>query len=96
MHDSFSSPTELKGKLMDTFTGKLPSPYDFQIGYLTKKGSSKWWIEQDADLSMYAQFDQCDTITIFFVMESRRLRPMLGNVNVLLMTLSLQLPIMKK
>ena len=81
---------------MDTFTGKLPSTYDFQIGYLTKKGSSKRWIEQEADLlSMYAQFDQCDTITIF-VMESRRLQPMLGNVNVLLMTLSLQLLIMKK
>ena len=35
---------------MDTFKEKLPSTYDFQIGYLTKKGSSKWWIEQEADL----------------------------------------------
>ena len=65
MHDSFSSPTNLKGKLMDTFMGKLPSTYDLQIGNLTKKGSSKRWIEQEADLSMYAQFDQCDRITIF-------------------------------
>ena len=51
---------------MNTFTGKLPSAYNFQISYLTKKGSSKRWIEQEADvLSMYAQFDQCDTTTIF-------------------------------
>jgi hypothetical protein len=66
MHDSFSSPTELKGKLMDTFNGKLPSTYDFQIGYFTKKGNSKRWIEQEADLlSMYKQFDHSGTITIF-------------------------------
>ena len=50
MNDSFSSPTQLKGKLMDTFKEKLPNTYDFQIGYLTKKGSSKRWIEQEADL----------------------------------------------
>ena len=50
MHDSFSSPTQLKGKLMDTFKEKLPSTYNFLIGYPTKKGSSGWWIEQEADL----------------------------------------------
>ena len=66
MHDSFSSPTELKGKLVDTFKGKLPSTYDFQIGYFTKKGNSKRWIKQEADLlSMYKQFDHSDTIIIF-------------------------------
>ena len=66
MHESFLSPTELKGKLMDTFKGKLPSTYDFQIGYFTKKGNSKRWIEQEADLvSMYGQFENSDTITIF-------------------------------
>ena len=37
MHDSFSLPTELKGKLMDAFKGKLLSAYDFQIGYFTPK-----------------------------------------------------------
>ena len=57
---------------MDTFKGKLPCTYDFQIGYFTKKGNSKRWIEQEADLvSMYKQFDYTDTITIFFVMESK-------------------------
>ena len=51
---------------MDAFKGKLPSTYDFQIGYFTKKGNSKRWIEQEADLvSMYKQFDHSDTITIF-------------------------------
>ena len=51
---------------MDAFKGKLPSTYNFQIGYFTKKGNSKRWIEQEADLlSMYKQFDQSDTITIF-------------------------------
>ncbi len=77
MHDSFSSPTELKGKLMDAFKGKLPSTYmyNFQIGYFTKKGSSKRWIEQEADLlSMYKQFDHSDTITIFVI--ERRPWPM--------------------
>ena len=63
VHESFSSPTDLRGKLMDTFKGKLLSTYDFQIGYLTKRGSSKWCIEQEADLiSMYTH---SDTITIF-------------------------------
>ena len=51
---------------MDTFKGKLPSTYDFQIGYLIKRGSSKRCIEQEADLiSMYTQFDHSDTIAIF-------------------------------
>ena len=51
---------------MDTVKGKLPSTYDFQISYLTKRGSSKRCIEQEADLiSMYAQFDHSDTVTTF-------------------------------
>ena len=34
---------------MDTFKDKLPSTFDIQIGYLTKKGNSKRWIEKEAD-----------------------------------------------
>lgn len=41
VHDTFKSPTELKTRLMDTFKEKLPTTYDFQVGYHTKKGNSK-------------------------------------------------------
>ena len=65
MHEEFQSPTELK-KLMDTFKDKLPDSFDFQVGYVTKKGSSKRWIEQEADLtSMYKQLEGSETVTIF-------------------------------
>ena len=51
---------------MDTFKDKLPPTYDFQIGYFTKKGNSKRWIEQEADLiSMYSQFEGSDAISLF-------------------------------
>lgn len=51
---------------MDTFKDKLPDTLDFQVGYLTKKGNCKRWIEQDADLaSMYTQCEGSETITIF-------------------------------
>ena len=64
MHQMFQSPTELRVKLLETFKEKLPNSTDFQVGYLTKRG--KRWIEQEADLmSMYSQFEQGDTITIF-------------------------------
>ena len=63
MHQLFQSPTELRGKLLETFKEKLPNSFDFQV---TKRGNSKRWIEQEADLmSMYGQFEQGDTITIF-------------------------------
>ena len=66
VHEVFRSPTELKMKMMDTFKDKLSSNCDFQLGYLTKKGNSKRWIEQEADLiSMYKQFEGSETITIF-------------------------------
>ena len=51
---------------MDTFIDKLPDSFDFQVGYVTKKGSSKRWIEQEADLtSMYKQLEGSETVTIF-------------------------------
>ena len=66
VHQAFQSPTELRGKLLETFQDKLPNTLDFQVGYLTRRGNSKRWIEQEADLiSMYSQFEQGDTITIF-------------------------------
>ena len=50
---------------MDTFIDKLPDSFDFQVGYVTKKGSSKRWIEQEADLtSMYKQLEGSETVTI--------------------------------
>ena len=62
----FLSPTVLRLKLMDSFTEKVPSSGDFPVGYITKRGSSKCWIEQPADLnSMYGQFESGDTITFF-------------------------------
>lgn len=66
VHDQFTSPTELRKKLMDSFKDKLPSSLDFQIGYLTKKGNGKRWIELSADLaSMYKHHEFSDGITIF-------------------------------
>ena len=47
------------------FQGESPSG-DFPVGYITKRGNSKRWIEQPADLSsMYRQFESGDTITFF-------------------------------
>ena len=44
----------------------MPSSGDFPVGYITKRGNSKRWIEQAADLnSMYKQFESGDTITFF-------------------------------
>ena len=52
--------------LMDSFREKVPSSGDFPVGYITKRGNSKRWIEQPADLnSMYGQFESGDTITFF-------------------------------
>ena len=62
----FSSPAALRMKLMDSFGEKIPSTCDFTVGYITKRGNSKRWIEQSADLnSMYKQFERGDTITFF-------------------------------
>ena len=50
---------------MDSFREKVPSSGDFPVGYI-KRGNSKRWIEQAADLnSMYRQFESGDTITFF-------------------------------
>ena len=49
---------------MDSFREKVPSSGDFPVGYITKCGNSKCWIEQAADSnSMYRQFESGDTIT---------------------------------
>ena len=51
---------------MHSFREKVPSSGDFPVGYITKRGNSKRWIEQGADLnSMYRQFESGDTITFF-------------------------------
>lgn len=68
VHNTFQSPTALKQKLKETFgIDKLPGNIeDLQIGYIAKRGNGKRWIDQDADLSsMYAQFEQSKSITLF-------------------------------
>ena len=50
---------------MDSFREKVPSG-DFPVGYITKRGNSKCWIEQPVDLnSVYGHFESGDTITFF-------------------------------
>ena len=57
------------------FKNKLSDSFSFQLGYVTKKGNSKRWIEQEADLaSMYSQFELGDKITIS-VMKSEMMLP---------------------
>lgn len=66
VHETFRSPDQLKTMLVDTFTDKLPDNGDFQIGYFTKKGNSKRWIEGEADLvSMYKHCAGSEHITLF-------------------------------
>ena len=54
-HDAptkFRSPTELKLKLMDTFTSDIPTTTDFQVGYFEPPSSTKRWIVDERDLKM--------------------------------------------
>ena len=51
---------------MDSFREKVPSSGDFPVGYITKHGNSKHWIEQPAHLNlMYGQFESGGTITFY-------------------------------
>ena len=70
----FSSPAVLRLKLMDSFREKVPSG-DFPVGYITKRGNSKCWIEQPVDLnSVYGHFESGDTITFFCDRKSEKIR----------------------
>ena len=62
--ETFSSPIQLKERLVDDFKDKLPGEFD--VGYVAKRGNAKRWIHQAADLtSMYKQLGTSDTITLF-------------------------------
>ena len=62
--ETFSSPIQLKERLVDDFKDKLPGEFD--VGYVAKRGNAKRWIHQAADLtSMCKQLGTSDTITRF-------------------------------
>lgn len=65
VHNSFTSPTTLKIKQIDSFSEKLPStPESINIGYLAKRGGKRG-IENELDLtSMYKQFDNGEPFTV--------------------------------
>ena len=65
----FSSPAVLRLKLMDSFREKVPSSGDFPVGYITKRGNSKRWIEQPADLNSMGNL-RVVIPSHFFVMEN--------------------------
>ena len=57
MSEKFESVTQLKLKLIDSFSEYVPATHEFQVGYLEGWGSQKRWIVRSEDLEkMYDTF----------------------------------------
>ena len=66
MKDRFSSPDEIRQKLIKSFPDYVPSQADFQIGYLEGRASGKRWIICDDDVdAMYKAYFEGDVISVW-------------------------------
>jgi len=50
MTEKFQTPSELKERLIKSFSDRVPSHQDFHIGYFEGKASAKCWIVSEDDL----------------------------------------------
>ncbi len=65
MNERFTSPEGLKEKLVDTFSEHVPETMEFDMGYYTKPGSQKRWIENSKDLEAMYNSNCNDDITLW-------------------------------
>ena len=65
-HTLFSSPAELKIKLLDAFSNEVPATGNFQVSYFEPPSSTNRWIIDSRDLTaMYSSFSPGAKITLW-------------------------------